>query len=702
MQRRPRRVNSKQRNPRAARNSAYQIRSRYHLAPEATSGNRTEPFVPENRTEPWDIEPDNDSQWRKPDEQPQSTSDPEETSYHPEVSEPDVEPAAAITSTAVIAPPEPEDPEADVTEAEPDETVEVDPVPETPAAAAEPAEPEDFSTYVRKIEEAAARSRSEHRGEALAGRRPMARAGVHPATTVLPGSQASVRQRQQGTPRTARQGNGRRGGGGPPVAQKPFFKRRRNWFILFTLIVLIPAIIVGAYFANVAWVGWAAYQDINQPLVGDRDVYGVNPDGTPVVIAEEVESSLPNWGEKDIVNIVLMGVDIRPGDEEPERSDTIIVVHVDPKSGGMAMMSIPRDLLVYIPEFGDEKMNAAYAIGEANEDTIPGGGPTLVAQTIEANFNIPIHYYATVDFNGFEKIVDTVGGVIVDVPAQLSDNLYPTEDLRLTRVYFPTGLQKMDGETALRYVRTRHADSDLARSQRQQEVLLAIQERAVVRDLITNAPELIEDAADTVRTDLDINQMLALANLGRQTDPAEIARVDLWKEGVLSEHPPEFEGDAYYLEADWPRVHELQAEYFFVPEPEPEPTPTAELMAAAISTPDTDITPEPSATPEPVEPNLDTPVLVENGTATELLAGLTAQFLFDQGFTAVWAGDSEEPVLTSMIYDSSGNPATAEHLADLLGLETSAIVEREGNGDIVVVIGDDFPQPVEPDPTEEP
>ncbi|CAN5229316.1 hypothetical protein BH23CHL1_BH23CHL1_04470 [soil metagenome] len=693
MQRRPRRLNSKQRNPRAARNPAYQIRSRYHLAPETTSGNRTEPFVPENRTEPWNIEPANDSEWRKPAEQPQSTSDPEETSYHPKVSDPEeVKPAEDATSTTVITLPE-----AEASEPEPETTVEVDTVQEI--SSAEPVEPEDFSTYVRKIEEAAARSRSEHRGEALAGRRPMARAGVHPATTVLPGSRASVHQRQQGNPRTARQGNGRQGGG-PPATQKPFFKRRRNWFILFSLIVLIPAIIVGAYFANVAWVGWAAYKDINQPQIGDRDRYGVNPDGTPVVIAEEAQSSLPNWGEKDIVNIVLMGVDIRPGDEEPERSDTVIIVHVDPKSGEMAMMSIPRDLLVFIPGFGDEKMNAAYAIGEANEDTIAGGGPTLVAQTIEANFNIPIHYYATVDFNGFQKIVDTVGGVIVDVQAQLSDNLYPTEDLRLTRVYFPTGLQKLDGEAALRYVRTRHADNDLARSQRQQEVLLAIRERAVVRDLITRAPELIEDMGDTVRTDLDFNQLLALANLGRQTDPAQIARIDLLKEGILSEHTPEFEGDAYYLEADWPRVHELQAEYFFIPEPEP--TPTAEPVAAATTIPDAETPPAPAATPEPVEPNLDTPVMVENGTATELLAGLTAQFLFDSGFTAVWAGDSEEPVPATVIYDSSGNPSTAEHLADLLGLETSAIIQREGNGDIVVVIGDDFPQTPEPASTPEP
>jgi hypothetical protein len=125
-------------------------------------------------------------------------------------------------------------------------------------------------------------------------------------------------------------------------------------------------------------------------------------------------------------------------------------------------------------------------------------------------------------------------------------------------------------------------------------------------------------------------------------------------------------------------------------------------VAAATTIPDAETPPAPVATPEPVEPNLDTPVMVENGTATKLLAGLTAQFLFDSGFTAVWAGESEEPSPATVIYDSSGNPSTAEHLADLLGLETSAIIQREGNGDIVVVIGDDFPQTPEPASTPQP
>lgn len=676
MQRRPRRVSPKQRNPRTARNPAYQIRPRYHLAPDS---------APANHTQPWTIEEPPDSEWRKPDEQDEPAPDPEETSFQPQVSDDQEQPPEAEPSADEPFEAEP-DVEDDETDSDADE--EADAAPQAVEGAAEAAEPEDFSTYVRKIEEAAARSRSARRGEALAGRRPMARGDVHPATAITSSHRAAARPQRQGAPRTSGRGGGRRRGG-PPAVQKPFFKRRKTWFILLALIVLIPAIVVGAYFANVAWVGWNAYDKLHTEPIGDREVYGVNAQGTPVVVAEDVESTLPDWDAKEVVNIVLMGVDVRPGDVDPERSDTIIVVHVDPKSGEMAMMSIPRDLLVFIPGFGDEKMNAAYAIGEAHEDTIPGGGPTLVAQTIEANFNIPIHYYATVDFKGFEKIVDTVGGVVVDVQAQLSDNQYPTEDLRLTRVYFPTGPQKMDGHTALRYVRTRHADSDLARGQRQQEVLLAIRERAVVRDLITKAADLIEDMGDAVRTDLNFNQLLALANLGRQTDPTQIARIDLWQQGFLTEHMPEFDGDAYYLEADWPKVQELQAQYFEVPEPEP--TATDEAVTGAATTPGTEQPQEAAATPTEAVANLDTPVMVENGTAITMLAGHTVQFLFDSGFTAVWASDAEQPAESTVIYDNSGSPETAEHVAELLGFPPSIIVpQEEGNGDIVVVLGDDF------------
>ena len=671
MQRRQRRMNQRQRNPRAARNPAYQIKPRYHLAAESTA---------EGNTESWDVQPssiEEDAEWRKP-EPVSEASDPEETSFQPEISQEDEPPSGATAEVPVV----------DSEPQEPDDNPQTAAAESISAADSTEAPVEDFSTYVRKIEEAAARSRAERRGAALAGHRPVVSAGRHPAAAAA----ASVASSGTGRPAAEPIVSGRhhvrsrRGGPPPPPVKQSFFRRRRSFLIILAMLLLIPLVVVSLYAANILRLGISAYGEIHTEPE-DRVRYRINPEGTPEAIPEhESEAVLPDWGTNDIVNIVLMGIDNRDDDAESVRSDTIIIVHIDPQTREVAMMSIPRDLRVYIPPFGHDKMNAAYALGEANDDTIPGGGPTLVAQTIEANFNIPIHYYATIDFKGFEQIVDSVDGVIIDVPNQLSDNLYPTEDLRLTRIYFSSGLQTMDGKAALEYVRTRHADSDIARGQRQQQVLMAIRERAVVRDLITRAPELIESVSGMLRTDLDFNQMLALANLGRQIDADNITRIDLWQEGLLTEHFPEFEGDAYYLEANWIRVLDLQAQHFKVPEPAP--TPTFEPVAAAEPTA---TTPAPTPTVEATEPDLDTPVMVENGTETPALAGHTTQFLFDSGFTAVWASDAEEPADETIIYDSSSNPLTARHLADLLSLPYSTIVQVEGNGDIVVVIGDDFP-----------
>lgn len=694
MQRRQRRMSSRQRNPRAARNPAYQIKPRYHLAPENPA---------EGHTETWEIEPDqpdDDSQWQRPSTvdmpepedaelpeeendagEPEPSTDPEETAFHPETLPAEDDEAGHTAEVATVA-------SDDVVE-----TPQPVAVAAGPAVDAEPAE--DFSTYVRKIEEAAARSRAERRGAALSAHRPAVNVSHHPAAPARQYRQSGSGRRPPPTDARAGGRGGRGGRGGPPPVQKPFFKRRKTWLIILALLVVVPMLLVTLYAANVLRLGMNTYGRIHTEPE-ERIRYVVNAQGTPEPVSpEQADSMQPNWGEDDVVNIVLMGIDNRNDDAESIRSDTIIVVHIDPGTNEVAMMSIPRDLLVYIPEFGDEKMNAAYAIGDANQDTIPGGGPTLVAQTIEANFNIPIHYYATIDFAGFQQIVNTVGGVIVDVPTQLSDNLYPTEDLRLTRIYFSSGLQHMDGKEALEYVRTRHADSDIARGQRQQQVLMAIRERAVVRDLITRAPELIESVGDTLRTDLDFNQLLALANLGRQIDPANIVRVDLWQEGILTEHFPEFEGDAYYLDADWSRIHQLQAEYFEVPEPPatPTPEPAAELDA-------TEAPPTATETVAATAPDMDTPIMVENGTDIPTLAGHTTQYLFDEGFTAVWASDAEEPAEASVIFDSSSNPLTAQHLADLLGLSHDAIVPIDGNGDITVLIGDDFPD--EQRPTVEP
>ncbi|CAN5667478.1 hypothetical protein BH23CHL2_BH23CHL2_36620 [soil metagenome] len=465
-----------------------------------------------------------------------------------------------------------------------------------------------------------------------------------------------------------------------PAADKPWFRRRKNWFFVGMIIPLLFVAGATAYVLNIVRVSVDAYGDIHQEPV-DRTRWTVNPEGSPVPLpTAQVNAVLPDWANDDPINIVLLGVDASTDEDQPPRSDTTIVVHIDPGIEEVAMMSIPRDLMVFIPGYGRDKFNAAYPIGEANADEIPGGGPTLVAQTIEANFNIPIHYFATVDFDGFRQVVDTVGGVVIDVDTHLSDNLYPTDDLRLTRIYFPTGLQKMDGDTALEYVRTRHADSDLGRVERQQQVLMAIREQAISLDLITRAQSLIRDMQDTVRTDLNFNEMLALANLGRQVEADDIARLNLWEEGWLVEHLPDFDGDAYYLEADWEAVLSETRAHFGGDPP----------LAAEATT-----------TSQEERPDYSVSVFVENATDIPLLAGTSAQLLVDAGYVEVWPSDARTNQTETTIQVSPGQVETARHIANLLGVPSSTILTVSGSDGITIILGSDVPANLIPDPDSE-
>jgi LCP family protein required for cell wall assembly len=538
-----------------------------------------------------------------------------------------------------------------------------------------------YEEYVREIEAAAARQRAGQQGETGAAAPLRPRRGVRPATSLQP--QARLRDGRRRPPNGAQRRKRK--------DMRPWYKRPKTWIIALAMLPVIAGIVISLYLANILRLSYNAYQEIHEDPVTDRVRYRVNPAGTPEPIpTEEAEFVLPNWDEKDPINILLLGIDSRPEDDEesPPRSDTTIIVHIDPETKQAAMLSIPRDLEVHIPEFGLDKLNAAYPLGEANADTIEGGGTTLVAQTIEANFNIPIHYYATVNFEGFVEIIDTVGGVIVDVEAPLTDNQYPNESLGYTRVHFHTGLQRFDGRQALRYVRTRHGDNDIRRGDRQAQVLTALQSQALDLNLITRAEELLNGLADTFRTDLDHSHMLALANLGRQIDMGSIQKVNLWDAGVLSEYTAD--DGTFYFVADWGAVAGLLQQPFGL----------ATLAENAPATPQNS---GDAGGGTPTEPQLDVQVIVENGTDIPQLAGNAAQMLFDAGFGAVWPSDAPELIATTVIYDATDDAVTARFVAEVLGLPNAEIVPAPDGDGITVVLGTDVPATLvpTPEPTQE-
>jgi len=150
-----------------------------------------------------------------------------------------------------------------------------------------------------------------------------------------------------------------------------------------------------------------------------------------------------------------------------------------PLQGSVGMLSIPRDLWVTIPGYGENRINTAHYLGDKNG--YPGGGPALAMKTVQYNLGVPVHFYVRVDFDGFRRIVDTLGGIDIEIPQTINDPKYPDENYGYDPFYIEAGLQHLDGDTALKYARTRAtAGADFARARRQQQVLFAIREKAAV------------------------------------------------------------------------------------------------------------------------------------------------------------------------------------------------------------------------------
>lgn len=198
--------------------------------------------------------------------------------------------------------------------------------------------------------------------------------------------------------------------------------------------------------------------------------------------------------------LLVLGLDRRPGETGPVRSDTMLLITVRPDVPQVALLSIPRDLYIGVPGHGQSRINTAHFFG----------GPALATETVALNFGVPIDRWARLDFNGFRAIVDAAGGVDIDVPRRIVDNAYPTEDYGVMRVEFPAGVQHMDGETALRYVRTRHGSNDFDRAARQQQVVLALIGQLLQPSAWPRWPAVAQAFIQSVETNLQPWDILAL------------------------------------------------------------------------------------------------------------------------------------------------------------------------------------------------
>lgn len=250
----------------------------------------------------------------------------------------------------------------------------------------------------------------------------------------------------------------------------------------------------------------------NIPLVEPTSIIYADQGDAGALEGNSLEIASTKWNGTERFTILLMGLDKRPGESGSAfRTDSMMLVSLDPQTNSVGILSIPRDLYVEVPYAGLHRVNAAYVIGELEQK---GGGPTLAKQTVQYNFGMRVNEYVTVDFQSVIAVIDAVGGVDIDVPKAIIDYSYPTMDYGTEVFQVNAGLQHMDGTTALKYARTRHASDDIDRAKRQQQVIYALRDRVVsldmVDDLLVQAPFLYAQLSSGINTGLSIDQMIQL------------------------------------------------------------------------------------------------------------------------------------------------------------------------------------------------
>lgn len=206
-------------------------------------------------------------------------------------------------------------------------------------------------------------------------------------------------------------------------------------------------------------------------------------------------------------NILLLGLDRRPDEGMVSRTDSLLLLHLSP-DGSLNLLSIPRDLWLDIPGYGEQRINTAHFFAEANQ---AGSGPSTAVAAVAQNFELAVPYYARVDFAGFEAVIDAAGGIEVQITEEIYDTEYPTADYGVMTVQFSPGLQHLNGEQALQYARVRHGSTDFARAQRQQQVIIAFLGQMQQAQNWWRLPQVLRTLRQVVTTNLNSWQMLRVA-----------------------------------------------------------------------------------------------------------------------------------------------------------------------------------------------
>lgn len=395
----------------------------------------------------------------------------------------------------------------------------------------------------------------------------------------------------------------------------------------------------------------------------------VDATATAQAIADSGLGAVEVWSDPARVTILLLGIDQRRGEEGPFRTDSIMIVSVDPVRRTAVMLSIPRDLWVSIPGFEPGRINTANSIGDAYE--YPGGGPALAAAAIQANLGLRIDHTVRINFDLFLTAVDAVAPVQICVTEPIHDDAYPDGSYGVITVHFDPGCQDMNAEQLLQYARTRHTQGgDFDRAARQQQVITAVRDRVLslggVQALLGKAAQLWASARQDIQTTLSFEEIASLALLVQDIPQENITQA------VLDAHYVNFETTAsgdQVLRLNGASARNLLQDLF-----SSSPMTQDDLRALAAS---------------------ETVTLsVANGTTTQGLAGLARDWLTAQGFSVGEVGNATaSDVRETSIKDYTNHPYTARLLASLMGLPVTRVQPGNDNAtvyDIQIVVGEDL------------
>jgi LCP family protein required for cell wall assembly len=248
---------------------------------------------------------------------------------------------------------------------------------------------------------------------------------------------------------------------------------------------------------------------------------------------------------EEVINIILLGSDQRP-DIGGFRTDTMVILSLDPEAGKATMLSIPRDLYVFIPGWRVDRINTADV----------RTGPEGLADTILYNFGIKIDYWVRVNFSGFITAIDLLGGVDVQIGGYLDDRCGDA------RYQYAPSMVHMDGYTALCYVRMRKHSSDFDRLRRQQEVVQAIFNRVLTLDGLSRIPDLYNQFQYLVQTNMEVDAIIPLVPMGTRlaSDPSQIHRFTI-DSGMAQSWRVPYSGASVLL-PNWEAIHDMLASAF--------------------------------------------------------------------------------------------------------------------------------------------